>query len=309
MTNQLLPSRIINEPNINNYPEYKANLSIQENIDNKYDIGTNCPNLINNITKNSLYEKEKLECENQIDYNLNKDIPLQKEISQRNMAKINDIEYKNYLEYIKQKELLEKEREYEEYLKQKELMLREKKEKQNYNYNMNQNLQNFHTFINTAEDYKNKQKSYIDSYAENLENQKREFEYKRNQEQKVLTKENMELFAQQQENNKFKNDLPQLPFDRFQEEREEYLNNKKKNISTYSNLTSMTTTNPSLKNDPNVMPYVDPEKAYEMKLKEEKMKKYKRELDEQIRTRPQEAYGRINNDRRIEVPPDPCKYN
>ena len=51
----------------------------------------------------------------------------------------------------------------------------------------------------------------------------------------------------------------------------------------------------------------DPEKAYEMKLKEEKMKKYKRELDEQIRTRPQEAYGRINNDRRIEVPPDPCK--
>ena len=63
--------------------------------------------------------------------------------------------------------------------------------------------------------------------------QKREFEYKRNQEQKVLTKENMELFAQQQENNKFKNDLPQLPFDRFQEEREEYINNKKKKNNKY----------------------------------------------------------------------------
>ena len=37
------------------------------------------------------------------------------------------------------------------------------------------------------------------------------------------------------------------------------------------------------------------------------MNKYRRELDEQIRNRPQEAYGKINNDRRIEVPPDPCK--
>ena len=70
----------------------------------------------------------------------------------------------------------------------------------------------------------------------------------------------------------------------------------------------MTTTNPSLKNDPNVQPHIDPEKVYENKIKEEKMNKYRRELDEQIRNRPQEAYGKINNDRRIEVPPDPCKY-
>ena len=117
----------------------------------------------------------------------------------------------------------------------------------------------------------------------------------------------MELYAKQNQNNPNKNEMNQLPFDRFQEEKEEFFSNKKKNISTYSNLTSMTTTNPSLKNDPNVVPYVDPIKAYEMKLKEEKMKKYRNELDEQIRTRPQEAYGKINNDRRIEVPPDPCK--
>ena len=160
----------------------------------------------------------------------------------------------------------------------------------------------------TNEDYKNKKSSYIDQYAENLEKQKRELEYKKQQEQKVLTKENMELYAQQQKNNEYKSESSQLPFDRFQEEREEYYSNKKKNVSTYSNLTSMTTTNPSLKNDPNVKPYIDPEKAYESMLREEKMKKYRRELDEQIRTRPQEAYGKINNDRRMEIPPDPCKY-
>ena len=207
---------------------------------------------------------------------------------------------------------MEKEKEYEEYLRQKEQNLQIEKEsqkqKEQYNYNNNPNMQklpNFHNFINTAEDYKNKQNSYIDQYADNLEKQRQEMEYKRQQAQKVLTKENMELYAEQQKRNNYKNDISQLPFDRFQEEREEYFSNKKKNVSTYSNLTSMTTTNPSLKNDPNVQPYIDPEKAYENKIKEEKMNKYRRELDEQIRNRPQEAYGKINNDRRIEVPPDP----
>ena len=221
-------------------------------------------------------------------------------------------DYKNYLEYIKKKELMEKEKEYEEYLRQKEqnLQMQQVKEKEQYTYNNpnSQRLPNFHNFINTAEDYKNKQNSYIDQYAENLEQQRRDLEYKRQQEQKVLTKENMELYAQQQKNNNYKNEISQLPFDRFQEEREEYYSNKKKNVSTYSNLTSMTTTNPSLKNDPNVKPFIDPEKAYENKIKEEKMNKYRRELDEQIRNRPQGAYAKINNDRRMEVPPDPCKY-
>ena len=221
-------------------------------------------------------------------------------------------DYKNYLEYIKKKELMEKEKEYEEYLRQKEqnLQMQQEKQKEQYTYNNpnSQRLPNFHNFINTAEDYKNKQNSYIDQYAENLEQQRRDLEYKRQQEQKVLTKENMELYAQQQKNNNYKNEISQLPFDRFQEEREEYYSNKKKNVSTYSNLTSMTTTNPSLKNDPNVKPFIDPEKAYENKIKEEKMNKYRRELEEQIRNRPQGAYGKINNDRRMEVPPDPCKY-
>ena len=221
-------------------------------------------------------------------------------------------DYKNYLEYIKKKELMEKEKEYEEYLRQKEqnLQMQQEKQKEQYTYNNpnSQRLPNFHNFINTAEDYKNKQNSYIDQFAENLEQQRRDLDYKRQQEQKVLTKENMELYAQQQKNNNYKNEISQLPFDRFQEEREEYYSNKKKNVSTYSNLTSMTTTNPSLKNDPNVKPFIDPEKAYENKIKEEKMNKYRKELDEQIRNRPQGAYGKINNDRRMEVPPDPCKY-
>ena len=207
---------------------------------------------------------------------------------------------------------MEKEREYEEYLRQKEQFFQEEKEREREKYMKSPNAQklpNFHNVINTAEDYKNKKTSYIDQYAENMEKQRRDLEYKRQQEQKVLTKENMELYAQQQKNNNNKNDISQLPFDRFQEEREEYYLNKKKNVSTYSNLTSMTTTNPSLKNDPNVKPYIDPEKAYENMLREEKMKKYRRELDEQIKNRPEKAYSKINNDRRAEVPPDPCKYN
>ena len=315
------PPNDFNNINKMNPSQYEPNPprfeSMNANNKNNYGYEPKYPPLNDRFMNNNLNEKKYQEFErNQIENNQNNinnkyensNMPLPKEMSQGNAPQLNDMEYKNYLEYIKQKELLEKEKEYEEYMKQKELMAREEQERQNYNYNMNQNLPNFHNFINTAEDYQNKQKSYIDLYAENLEKQKKDLEYKRQQEQKVLTKENMELYAQQQENNKFKNDMSQLPFDRFQEEREEYLNNKKKNISTYSNLTSMTTTNPSLKNDPNVMPYIDPEKAYEMKLKEERMKKYRRELDEQIRNRPQEAYGRINNDKRIEVPPDPCKF-
>ena len=248
---------------------------------------------------------------NNIIYNNDEKYNIIKEMNYpKKQLQMDDIEYKNYLDYLKQKEIIEKEKEYQEYLRQKEQKLQEEKEKEQFRYNIpnNQNLPNFHNFINTAEDYRNKQNSYIDQYAENIEKQRRDLEYKRQQEQKVLTKENMELYAQQQKETNNRNDIAQLPFDRFQEEKEEYFSNKKKNVSTYSNLTSMTTTNPSLKNDPNVKPYIDPEKAYENKIREEKMNKYRRELDEQIKNRPQGAYGKINNDRRIEVPPDPCKF-
>ena len=281
--------------------ERNENNEIYENIPRQNQQQQNQIPQINQFNNSNPYEKEEPNIPKESNPQKN-----QKEIEQ-------DIQYKNYLEYIKQKELMEKEKEYEEYLRQKEQYYfqqeKEKAEKEKYMYNHNsQNLPNFHNFINTAEDYRNKQNSYIDKYAEDMEKQRRDLEFKKQQEQKVLTKENMELYAQQQKNNNYKSDISQLPFDRFQEEKEEYYSNKKKNVSTYSNLTSMTTTNPSLKNDPNVKPYIDPEKAYENMLREEKMKKYRAELDEQIRSRPQEAYNRINNDKRIEVPPDPCKY-
>jgi len=279
-----------------------------------YEKQSQYPNLNPKYQENDIYQNYERPPQdyqrNQINRNNNYNQPnIQSENNYIQQIK-EEQEYKNYLEYIKKKELMEKEKEYEEYLRQKEQNLQIEKEREQNIHNIpgNQRLPNFHNFINTAEDYKNKQNSYIDQYAENLEQQRRDLEYKRQQEQKVLTKENMELYAQQQKNNNYKSDISQLPFDRFQEEREEYYSNKKKNVSTYSNLTSMTTTNPSLKNDPNVKPFIDPEKAYENKLKEEKMNKYRRELDEQIRNRPQEAYGRINNDRRMEVPPDPCKF-
>ena len=281
--------------------ERNENNEIYENIPRQNQQQQNQISQINQFNNSNPYEKEEPNIPKESNPQKN-----QKEIEQ-------DIKYKNYLEYIKQKELIEKEKEYEEYLRQKEQYYfqqeKEKAEKEKYMYNHNsQNLPNFHNFINTAEDYRNKQNSYIDKYAEDMEKQRRDLEFKKQQEQRVLTKENMELYAQQQKNNNYKSDISQLPFDRFQEEKEEYYSNKKKNVSTYSNLTSMTTTNPSLKNDPNVKPYIDPEKAYENMLREEKMKKYRAELDEQIRSRPQEAYNRINNDKRIEVPPDPCKY-
>jgi hypothetical protein len=306
-----MPNNNINERNnFMNYerqPQYpilnerNSNNEIYDNLSRQKQQQYNKMNEINQINKSKPYEKEELNIPKELNP---KKSPI--EIDQ-------DIEYKNYLQYIKQKELMEKEKEYEEYLRQKEQQYfqqeKEKAEKEKYMYNPNsQNLPNFHNFINTAEDYRNKQNSYIDKYAEDMEKQKRELEYKKEQEQRVLTKENMELYAQQQKNNNYKNDICQLPFDRFQEEKEEFYSNKKKNVSTYSNLTSMTTTNPSLKNDPNVKPYIDPEKAYENMLREEKMRKYRAELDEQIKNRPQEAYNRINNDKRIEVPPDPCKY-
>ena len=281
--------------------ERNENNEIYENIPRQNQQQQNQIPQINQFNNSNPYEKEEPNIPKESNPQKN-----QKEIEQ-------DIEYKNYLEYIKQKELMEKEKEYEEYLRQKEQYYfqqeKEKAEKEKYMYNPNsQNLPNFHNFINTAEDYRNKQNSYIDKYAEDMEKQRRDLEFKKQQEQRVLTKENMELYAQQQKNNNYKNDICQLPFDRFQEEKEEFYSNKKKNVSTYSNLTSMTTTNPSLKNDPNVKPYIDPEKAYENMLREEKMRKYRAELDEQIKNRPQEAYNRINNDKRIEVPPDPCKY-
>ena len=295
-------------------PQYPPSSSIPENMNNNYGNEQRFTPLTQRVQNNyniNEFEKPK-ESERQMNDNFypnndkNASLPKEK-FNLRDDPIINNRDYKNYLEYIKHRELIEKEKELQEYMRQKELMQREEQEKQKYNYNMNQNVPNFHNFINTADDYNQKQKTYIDSYAENMEQQKRDLEYKRLQEQKVLTKENMDLYAQQQQNNKFKNDFSQLPFDRFQEEKEEYFNNKKKNVSTYSNITSMTTTDPALKSNPSVTPYVDPEKEIEMKLKEEKMKKYRRELDEQIRTRPQEAYGKINNDKRIEVPPDPCK--
>ena len=173
----------------------------------------------NQINNQKIYEKEQINIPKEPNY-------------PKNPEQINDdIEYKNYLDYIKRKEIMEKEREYEEYLRQKEQFFQEEKERErekNMKSPNAQKLPNFHNVINTAEDYKNKKTSYIDQYAENMEKQRRDLEYKRQQEQKVLTKENMELYAQQQKNNNNKNDISQLPFDRFQEEREEYYLNKKR---------------------------------------------------------------------------------
>ena len=62
----------------------------------------------NQINNQKIYEKEQINIPKEPNY-------------PKNPEQINDdIEYKNYLDYIKRKEIMEKEREYEEYLRQKE---------------------------------------------------------------------------------------------------------------------------------------------------------------------------------------------
>ena len=98
----------------------------------------------------------------------------------------------------------------------------------------------------------------------------------------------------------------ELPFDRRLEERHEYLENKMKNNSTYSNLTHQMTNDISLKSIPlRPISDIDKEKFYQMQIKEEKMRRYKQSLDEQIKNKPIIAYTKENNDAKKEIPPDP----
>ena len=98
----------------------------------------------------------------------------------------------------------------------------------------------------------------------------------------------------------------ELPFDRRLEERHEYLENKMKNNATYSNLTHQMTNDVSLKSIPlRPISNSDKEKFYQMQIKEEKMRRYKQSLDEQIKNKPITAYSKENNDAKREIPPDP----
>ena len=98
----------------------------------------------------------------------------------------------------------------------------------------------------------------------------------------------------------------ELPFDRRLEERHEYLENKMKNNATYTNLTHQMTNNISLKSIPlRPINESDKEKIYQMQLKEEKMRKYKESLDNQIRNKTSNTYSKENNDYKKEIPPNP----
>ena len=98
----------------------------------------------------------------------------------------------------------------------------------------------------------------------------------------------------------------ELPFDRRLEERQEYLENKIKNNSTYTNLTHIMSNDLSLKTIPlRPINESDKEKIYQMQLKEEKMRKYKESLDNQIRNKTSNTYSKENNDYKKEIPPNP----
>ena len=63
--------------------------------------------------------------------------------------------------------------------------------------------------------------------------------------------------------------------------RQEYLNNRNKNVGTYANLTHLMTINPSLKTIPQQYNYVDPEREQNIQSKLYKQQLYKQTLDQQ----------------------------
>lgn len=142
--------------------------------------------------------------------------------------------------------------------------------------------------------------NYISKYSQQKEQQQQP-QQQQIPPQKIIPQE--QIYNNYQQSIKNKGDLP---FDNIEENSYEYLQNKKKNIATYANLTHTTTLTPSLKVIPsNSYNNMDEEKLKELNLKREKIRKYKESLDMQIKNRPKSAYRPFNNDRRIEVPPDP----
>lgn len=97
-----------------------------------------------------------------------------------------------------------------------------------------------------------------------------------------------------------------IPDNPREEARQEYLANKMKNVSTYSNLTHLMTMNPSLKTVPRQQEIVDPIRDSEKKKRLEKQEQYKKFLDEQMQNRPQSEY-KVNQfkEKTKDLPPNP----
>ena len=280
------PIKITNNKfNINEQPTINnQNIDIQytENPYLKYQNNQNYNNNRNTLKNNNIMN---------LDYkiqNLYKKTPYNenKEISKNSIIQNNELNKKN---------------EYEEYLQKI-------KSNENLKYNNYYQMQSIGSYPAP--------KIFPELYAPNMDiinKYAKEMEDKRIKKQIAFEEMQLPLLQQGKYLSPLIKPIPktnlkpgELPFDRRLEERQEYLENKMKNNATYANLTHRMTNSSALKTTP-LRPICDSdkEKIYQMQLKEEKMRRYKETLDEQIRNKPFNSYSKENNDYRREIPPDP----
>ena len=298
------------ETNQNNQKQYEKNI-FQTNKDKKLNINFNNYDE-QMINKNSFLNNRKdLEIKNLYNKpNNNLEINLSPTLIKNSNQKL-DVIYKKIPETYNEKnltnyldspndDLFRKLKEVENLIKQKKLFEKDNKFIQNdtsfdykkeFIYPLSYNL----PALEVLPFYKNKSNALY-KYKQQLEDKNKLNLEKENKLNEQLTK-----------NFPGKNINFELPFNSYIENKNEFLENKTKNISTYTNLTHTMTMNQSLKNSPNFFPKNNPEKLYELKEKYNKINSYKKMLDEQIRNRPTNSYMCFNNDKRIEVPPNPCK--
>jgi hypothetical protein len=298
------------ETNQNNQKQYEKNI-FQTNKDKKLNINFNNYDE-QMINKNSFLNNRKdLEIKNLYNKpNNNLEINLSPTLIKNSNQKL-DVIYKKIPETYNEKnltnyldspndDLFRKQKEVENLIKQKKLFEKDNKFIQNdtsfdykkeFIYPLSYNL----PALEVLPFYKNKSNALY-KYKQQLEDKNKLNLEKENKLNEQLTK-----------NFLGKNINFELPFNSYIENKNEFLENKTKNISTYTNLTHTMTMNQSLKNSPNFFPKNNPEKLYELKEKYNKINSYKKMLDEQIRNRPTNSYMCFNNDKRIEVPPNPCK--
>ena len=313
--------------NNNNNNQFNNNQEQYNNNNNKraitpnfklYNINKNeYKNYLANRNYDNYYEEENNEYQNNPNnYNNNNNNIPPNEQNYYNIPNNNNysnIPYNNNNNYNNNNEYITNNEEYQKYLSNKK-MLEEFQNKNNNNnlYNEvsnNNNNYSYHNNINNNYNNNNNfpqelspkyisNSNYISKYSQQ---QQQQIQQQQIQPQKIIPQE--QIYNNYQQSIKNKGDLP---FDNIEENSYEYLQNKKKNIATYANLTHTTTLTPSLKVIPsNSYNNMDEEKLKELNLKREKIRKYKESLDMQIKNRPKSAYRPFNNDRRIEVPPDP----
>ena len=230
----------------------------------------------------------------QIDDIYNNEFKLKKEKeeidAQSNKKQVDQAEYQGYLEYLKQKELMEKQQALDEYVRAKKEQEDFEKQKEFYqnNYYAPQQSQvsNYHLKSKGNDGIQPQQippQNYIEQYKNKLQQQSKD----------IQTKQEIQVNP-------------------LKEAKQEYLSNKYKNTSAYTNLTHLMTLNPSLKTNKNqIYSTFDQEKLNEQMMKLEKQRLYRQYLDEQVKARPNSGLKRENgNIVQKEVPPNPySKYN